>query len=82
MLFENPHNGHVEAVDKPWVWVLLFGCFYFAYKGVWSHFVISLLLTLIALGIASLVGPPLVWFVYSFFARSIMCQHYLHKGWR
>ena len=35
--FRNPANGHIERIDGAWAWVLLFGCIYFAAKGVWTH---------------------------------------------
>lgn len=41
-VFENPANNHREAVGRrTWLWSFLFGPFFWASKGVWSHFVLS-----------------------------------------
>src|SRR5208337_327025 len=38
MRFRNPSNGYTEKVSMfVWLWVLLFGGFYFIVKGVWTH---------------------------------------------
>ena len=74
MAFVNPANGHVERINDAWAWVLVFGCFYFAVKGVWSHALIGLILALMTGGLS--------WLVYPFFAARIMRTFYLRKGWR
>ena len=74
MNFENPTNGYRESVSSPWLWVLLFGTFYFAVKGVWTHAIVSLVLALLTVGIT--------WLIYPFFASGIMRRHYLSKGWK
>ena len=72
--FKNPSNGYVEEVgDLTWLWCLLFGAFFFAYKNVWAHFVIGLGAALVTAGIS--------WLVYPFFARSIVENHYRRNGW-
>ena len=38
--FKNQSNGFVERTGLHWLWTLGFGPFYFAYRGVWPHFVI------------------------------------------
>lgn len=73
MTFRNPTNGYVDEVSKPALWVLLFGFFYFAVKGVWTHAIAGLFLACITSGIS--------WFIYPFFAQGIMRTHYLRKGW-
>lgn len=73
MKFKNTANGYVEEVSAPGLWVFLFGFFYFAIKGVWTHVVASFLLAICALGIS--------WLVYPFLAKGIMRKHYLAKGW-
>ncbi len=72
--FMNPANGHVEQINNAWAWVLIFGCIYFAAKGVWTHAVAALL--------AAVATGGLSWLVYPFFAKRIMRTHYLRKGWR
>ena len=32
--FRNPANGYEEEVGTPWIWCLLFGCIYFAVRGI------------------------------------------------
>jgi hypothetical protein len=73
MRFENPANGYVEEVTNAPLWCLLFGCIYFAVKGVWTHAVAALLLALVTFCIS--------WLVYPFFATQIMRTHYLRRGW-
>ena len=55
-----------------WFWCLLFGCFYFAFKGVWIHAVISF-------GAVCLTGVS--WLIYPFFAHAIVNNHYGKQGW-
>jgi hypothetical protein len=40
--FQNPANGYVaKATDGlTWLWALLFGPFYMAYKGAWPHAIV------------------------------------------
>jgi|GEM_PF-1062275 len=71
--FQNPENGFVEEVSSAPLWVLLFGCFYFAAKGVWTHAVAGFLAACFTCGLS--------WLVYPFFADQIMRTHYSRKGW-
>lgn len=73
MLFENPANGYVEEVSDAWLWVLLFGSFYFVVKGVWTQALLSFILAIFTLGSS--------WLIYPFFAAGIMRNHYLRRGW-
>ena len=72
--FKNPTNGYTETVTG-WsmLWTLLFGCFYFAYKGVWGHFFIGLVLGMLTLGLS--------WLVYPFFTPGILRKKYRQLGW-
>jgi len=72
--FENPANGYREKVGHAWLWTLLFGCFYFAYKGIWRHFVIAFFVAILTAGIS--------WLIYPFFASRIIQRNYLQKGWK
>lgn len=75
MKFRNPQNGYVEEVsDGTWLWCLLFGGFYFAFKGVWIHFIVGLGAAIITWGAS--------WLIYPFFARSIVVGHYRKSGWQ
>ena len=73
MKFKNPTNGYIEEVGSPGLWVFLFGFFYFAIKGVWTHAIAGLLLAGVTLGLS--------WLIYPFFASGIMRKHYLSRGW-
>jgi hypothetical protein len=73
MTFANPTNGHQESVGPAWLWALLFGAFYFAYKGLWTHAIIGLVLAIPTFGIS--------WVVYAFLAPRLVRQRYLRAGW-
>ena len=66
-------NFSEEVSPYAWLWVLLFGCFYFVVKGVWRHALISSFCALFTNGLS--------WLIYPFFASSIMRKHYLREGW-
>lgn len=74
--FINPQNGYVEEVGygRAMLFTLLFGCFYFLYKGVWIHALIAFGLALLTHGIS--------WFIYPFFAPAVIEKHYLRAGWK
>lgn len=74
MRFQNPANGYVVSSSVPFLWCLLFGFFYFAFKGVWKHALIGFLAGFPTLGLS--------WFVYPFFAKAAVRDHYLQMGWR
>jgi hypothetical protein len=73
MKFKNPSNGYIEESDYIFLWTLLFGIFYFAYKGIWSHVFIGLLLGILTAGFS--------WLIYPFFSSAILEKHYLKNGW-
>ena len=73
MVFKNPSNDYIEETSLCALWVLLFGCFYFAVKGVWRHTFVSFILALLTGGMS--------WLIYPFLASNIMRAHYLKKGW-
>jgi hypothetical protein len=70
----NPINQYKQPISNlSWLWCLLFGGLFFAFKGVWKHFVISFVLSVVSFGVA--------WFIYPFFARKIVINSYLERGW-
>jgi len=73
--FQNPKNGYVEKAytSVSWLWLLLFGVFYFALKGIWGHAIISFVLAFLTGGIS--------WLIYPFFTYRIVRKHFLRKGW-
>lgn len=74
MKFKNPTNDYVEEASFCGLWCLLFGCLYFAYKGMWGHAVINLILALCTMGVSHLIYP--------FFAGEAVRKHYLQRGWK
>ena len=73
ILFKNPANGYIESSSNAWLWCLLFGIFYFLFKGIWTHAVIGFVLAVLTGGIS--------WLIYPFFAKSIVINSYSRKGW-
>ena len=75
MKFTNPSNGYSVRATTPftWLWCLLFGFFYFAYKGIWRHAIIGFLVAILTLGFS--------WLAYPFFASWIVRSHYRERGW-
>ena len=73
-IYKNPNNNYTEEISAlAWLWVLIFGCFYFLFKGVIRHFFLSLFLSLMTVGLA--------WLIYPFFAKDIIRNHYKRQGW-
>ena len=73
MKFKNPSNGYIEESNYIFLWTLLFGTFYFMYKGIWSHVFISFILGVLTLGMS--------WILYPFITPAIVEKYYLQKGW-
>ena len=71
--FRNPTNGHTERVGPAWLWALLFGVFYFAWRGLWTHAIIGFALAFLTLGVS--------WVVYAILAPGIVRKSYLQRGW-
>ena len=72
--FKNPSNDYVETASSfAWLWTILWAPLYFAFKGIWSHAVVSLVLGICTFGVSSIV--------YAFFANSIVGNNYSKKGW-
>lgn len=73
MRFKNPSNGHVAHVRHAFLWCLLFGCFYFIKHDAWGSAFIALAVAIFTAGVG--------WLIYPFFAKSIIRNSYLRKGW-
>ena len=71
--YKNPANQYIEKVSYAGVLTLFLGCFFFAFRGIWTHFVISLALAVITFGLS--------WLIYPFFASGIVKKHYQRNGW-
>src|SRR2546427_10442657 len=62
-VFGTRTNQYVEESSSPGLWCLLFGFFYFAIKGIWTHAVVGVVLACCTFGIS--------WLIYPFFANGI-----------
>jgi hypothetical protein len=74
--FRNPYNGYSQSVTQVGAFLgcLVFGGFYFAYKGVWKHFLIGWLAAVCTFGVS--------WFIYPFLAYECVRHSYLERGWK
>lgn len=75
MEFQNSKNDYILRVASPfsWLWVLLFGPFYWVYKGVYRHAILGVLLGMVTIGISH--------FIYPFCTYTILRKHFLERGW-
>jgi hypothetical protein len=70
----NPVNDYKQEISElSWLWSLIFGAFFFAFKGAWKHFIIGIIAAIVTVGIS--------WLIYPFFARQIIINSYLERGW-
>ena len=46
MTLVNKQTGHRVTTDGAWLWTLLFGAIYFAYKGIWGHAIVAIIVAL------------------------------------
>ncbi len=76
MRFQNPTNGHIEEFgEATWLWVLVGGPFYLAYKQIWLHAVIAAVLSLFTAGLSWLLLYPLI-------IKWVIRSHYAKLGWK
>lgn len=73
MEFTNPQNNYTETASLPWLWALLFGPLYFAYKRCYGHAIISFVLATVSFGFTLII--------YAFFAGHIVRNNYRSRGW-
>ncbi|HYE49591.1 MAG TPA: hypothetical protein VEB20_08370 [Azospirillaceae bacterium] len=82
-VFENPMNGYREEVSGLSVlWTLLFGCFYFMFRGAWGAAVLSFLVVLALGSISFGILGFLAWIIIALCAPAILRGMYLRRGWR
>jgi len=74
MQFENPANSYIEEVDGAWFYSLLFGCFYFGYKGAWMAAILTIVAAFLTFGLS--------WLLVPIFADDILRKNYLQRGWK
>ena len=73
-VFRNPENGYQVTRSHPGLGTLCFGSLYFAALGIWTHALVSLVAAILTFGIS--------WVIYPLFAKGILEDHYLSKGWK
>jgi len=73
MVLVNKSNGHTVNTGMAWLWTLLFGALYFAYKGIWGHAILSIIIACLTMCIS--------WLIYPFFAGKLIEDHYLKLGY-
>ena len=75
MRFKNPANGHIEEFgEATWLWMLVGGPFYLAYKQMWLHAAIAAVLSVASAG--------MTWvFVYPLIGKWVIRSHYAKLGW-
>lgn len=84
-VFENPANKYREKVSG-WsrLWVLIFGLFYLAVKGLWGHVVINIAAMVLIL-VSLPPAIPLIWLIvyicYAFVIPNLIARRYLRMGW-
>ena len=75
MRFRNPANGHIEEFgEATWLWILVLGPIYLAYKQMWLQ-------AAIAAGVAVITGGLSWVFIYPFIAEKVIRAHYAKAGW-
>ena len=74
LYFQNKNNNYIEKVSNAGVLVFFLGPLYFAFRGIWSHFIIGIFLSLLTFGLSWVL-------IYPFIASSIVQKHYLRNGW-
>lgn len=83
--FQNPSNGYIEMATSrwTWLWALLFGPFFFLYKGAWVEVIVYLLTPFVPSDnlLISISAYLLVWIGYAFAARSLLNLRYHRRGW-
>ncbi|HCR13018.1 hypothetical protein [Solidesulfovibrio sp.] len=70
--FVDPASGRVVRFEYAWLWTLLFGPLYFAWRGAWLHAAICLAAAVATVGLS--------WLVYPFLAARLLRRHYLCRG--
>lgn len=85
-IFRNPANGHTETVSiESAYFVFYFGPFYLAYRGLWAHFFIWVILVGGVAGVTGgpglLIALPIVIIAYCFAIKGILAKSYLRRGW-
>jgi hypothetical protein len=79
MKFKRPLNDYVEESRSMWLWALIFGPAYLAYKQAWKSFIISSMLFMMFLPTG--LGSLIVWVWLVFNAHRYVRKAYLRKGW-
>lgn len=74
----HPQNFSEEQTWTGFSWpALFFGVIWLLVKGLWTHFVISLILLIISAGFAA----PIIWITYGFIGNSAHRTSLVKKGY-
>jgi hypothetical protein len=71
-VFKHPRTGERVDITYALAYTFLFGMFYFAVRGVWTHVIFSSALAIMTSGIS--------WLIYPFFAKGILRRHLIRQG--
>ncbi|HSV81526.1 MAG TPA: DUF2628 domain-containing protein [Ramlibacter sp.] len=86
LVYLHPTNSHVEEVDLAWIWTLAFGMFYLAWKGLWRHVVIQILLLVCFASFTSPLGVGvmviIIHIVYACLCEEILAARLLRLGYQ
>jgi len=75
MRFRNPASGHIEEFgEATWLWMLVLGPIYLAYKQMWLQAAIAAVIAVFTGGVSWV-------FIYPFIAKRIVRAHYAKAGW-
>lgn len=75
--YKNPNSDYIECVKLAWFWCILFGPFYLAFKGLWKHLFIWIVVTALSKG----AGAMLLWVLYPLMVGDILSARYIKDGW-
>jgi hypothetical protein len=84
--FRNPANGHTEQISsESWLYVVVFGAIYLAYRGLWAHFFIWIVLvggvSIVTGGPGLILALPIAVIAYGVSIKGILVSSYLRRGW-
>lgn len=82
--FMNPANRYIEKVTGAWTWLwpLLFGPFYYIYKGAWPYaFAYLLALILLGGGQTGVLLSFVLWVVFAIAIYPVVRATYSRSGW-
>lgn len=81
-VYKNPHNNYREKVKDGFNWwVLLFGPFWYLFKGFIGKAILWFIVALVVGSFTVGIGAIIVWLICAFKANKALQERYLSKGW-